>query len=120
LSNIVSDIGVFELIGVGMVSIKRLSYVSYAKLKLISTQHNKGHEPNLCYVPFCKYCKAWLLNQIAIYTSFGSRRFTCIDCYISKYGKRAFRQLLLKHLNKLSNSDRTARSLRAKYLELNS
>jgi len=103
-----------------MVSIKRLSYVSYAKLKLITTQHNKEHEPNLCFIPLCKYCKAWLLNQIAIYKAFGSKRFICVNCYISKYGKRAFKQLYLKHLNKLSNSDRTARSLRAKYLELNS
>ena len=116
MSNIVSDIGVFELIGVGMVSIKRLSYVSYAKLKLIATWYNKEHEPNLCFLPLCKYCKAWLLNQIAIYQCFGSRRFICVDCYISKYGKRAFKQLYLKHLSKLSESDRTARSLRAKYL----
>jgi len=44
-----------------MVSSKRLSYVSYGKLKLIATQHNKTHEPNLCFIPLCRYCKTWLL-----------------------------------------------------------
>lgn len=118
MSNIASDIGVFDTIGVGMVSIKRLSYISYRKLKAIATWYNKSHEPNLCYVPLCKYCKTWLLNQIAIYQCFGSKRFICVDCYIGKYGKRAFKQLYLKHLKKISNIDTTARSLKAKYLKL--
>jgi hypothetical protein len=101
-----------------MVAIKRLSYVSHAKLKMIATFYNKNHEPNLCFVPLCKYCKVWLLNQIAIYQSFGSKRFICVNCYISRYGKRAFRQLYLKHLSKLSKTDRTTRSLRVKYIKL--
>jgi hypothetical protein len=118
LSNIVSDIGYFEVIGVGMVTIKRLSHVSYSKLKMIATFYNKNHEPHLCFIPLCKYCKTWLLNQIAIYQGFGSRRFICVNCYISKYGKRAFRQLYIKHLSKISKTDNTSRSLIAKYLEL--
>jgi hypothetical protein len=101
-----------------MVAIKRLSYISYRKLKVIATFYNKTHEPNRCFVPLCRYCKVWLLNEIAVYQCFGSKRFTCVNCYISKYGKRAFRQLYLKHLAKLSKTDRTARSLLAKYLQL--
>jgi hypothetical protein len=101
-----------------MVSIKRLSYISHGKLKVISTQYNKEHEPNLCFVPLCKYCKAWLLDQIAVYQCFSSKRFICISCYKKKYGKRAFKHLYHKHLSKLSLTDNTARSLRAKYLNL--
>jgi hypothetical protein len=101
-----------------MVGSNRLSYISYTKLKMIATHHNKTHEPNLCYIPMCRYCKAWLINKIAVYQDFGSRRFTCVNCYINKYGKKVFRKKLLEHLNKLSTTDRTLRSLRGKYLEL--
>jgi len=44
-----------------MVEIIRLSYLSRTKLKLIATWYNKNHEPNLCFVPMCRYCKIWLL-----------------------------------------------------------
>jgi len=101
-----------------MVEILRLSYLSKTKLKMIATWYNKSHEPNLCFTPMCRYCKIWLLEQICVYKSFGSLRFICIQCFIRMYGKRVFKRLLYRHLDKLSKTDMTLRSLRTKYVEL--
>jgi len=85
-----------------MTRVKRLSYITKTKLRLISTCYNKSYDKSMCFIPLCRTCKKWLMNSVAVYQSFGSWRFMCINCYIKYYGKNNLRKMIKNHIRKLS------------------
>jgi hypothetical protein len=87
-----------------MTSMKRLSYITKSKLRLIATCYNKYHEKSICFLPICKTCKKWLMHKVAVYQGFGSWRFMCLNCYIKYYGKDSMINMLKNHISKLSKN----------------
>jgi hypothetical protein len=92
----------------------RVQYVTIRKLKTITKMNDKG----ICYLPICLKCKKWLLNTIAIYKSYGSKRFICLKCAMSVWGREYIYAKLKKHVQILSKNEYKSNCLYRKYKQI--
>jgi len=92
----------------------RIQYVTIPKLKTVTKMNDK----DVCYLPICLKCKKWLLNTIAIYKSYGSKRFICLKCAMSIWGREYVYDKLKKHISKLSKNTHKSNCLYEKYKKI--